>query len=223
MSSSLELFERVRAEIPDFIKQLTDKGLLSRVTYKTERQYKGGSTLREAFGKNIVDQDDRQTRRSKIEAQISRFGRGPHTTWEWLDNDEGIVVTHRLPVIRTQPGTNLPSLFTGLALFHTNATAKGPGNSRRKNVTEQCFGDGSPIPDKYLERLVAITEEIRVLHHWEQCDVLVYDNLIAQHGRQPWQGEQEDRVVMASVFDADEIPGAYGNADWAQLTRAFDG
>ncbi|RWA10557.1 hypothetical protein EKO27_g4546 [Xylaria grammica] len=211
MSSSLELFRRVQDEIPEFVTTLTEKGILSRITYKKEVQYSGGSTLKEAFGKKIVDGDDLATRRSKIEAQIARYGRGTHTTWEWLDNDEGIVVTHRLPAIRTQPGTKLPTLFTGLASLYT-----------RKNTTEQLYGDGTPIPEEYLKRLVAITEEIRVLHRWEQGDVLVYDNIISQHGRQPWEGEQTDRVVMASLFDGDEVPGAYGGADWAQVVQALD-
>ncbi|KAI1177129.1 hypothetical protein F4777DRAFT_228207 [Nemania sp. FL0916] len=216
MSSSLELFRRVREEMPDFVAELADKGLLARITYKNARQYAGGSTLRQAFGKEIVDGDDRATRRQKIEAQIARYGRGAHTTWEWLDDDddgdEGIVVTHRLPVIRTQPGTNLPTLFTGLASFYT-----------RPNATVQLYGDGTPIPDGYLKWLVEITEEIRVLHRWEQGDVLVYDNIIAQHGRQPWEGEQTDRVVMASLFDGDKVPGAYGDADWAQVVQALEG
>ncbi|KAI0198039.1 hypothetical protein F4808DRAFT_271577 [Astrocystis sublimbata] len=211
MSSSLELFQRVQDEMPEFISELTQKGILSKITYKKDPQYLGGSTLKEAFGKKIVDGDDLATRRAKIEAQIARYGRGVHTTWEWLGDDEGVVVTHRLPVIRTQPGTNMPTLFTGFASLYT-----------RKNGTEQLYGDGTPIPEKYLKHLVAITEEIRVLHRWEEGDVLVYDNIIAQHGRQPWEGGQIDRVVMASLFDGDEVPGAYGDADWAQVVQALD-
>jgi hypothetical protein len=223
MSSSLELFHRAQAEMPEFIAELAEKGILSRVTYRKDRQYSGGSTLKEAFGKEIVDGDDLATRRSKIEAQIARYGRGAHTTWAWLDNDEGIVVTHRLPVIRTQPGTNLPTLFTGLAAYYHDATKNNAISAARKKITEQLYGDGTPIPEEYLKRLLAITNEIRVLHRWEQGDVLVYDNIIAQHGRQPWEGEQTDRVVMASLFDGDEVPGAYGGADWAQVVQALEG
>lgn len=204
MSSSLELFHRAREEIPEFITDLTAKGLLSRVTYMTKRLYPA-------------------TQRSKIEAQIARYGRGADTTWQWLDNDEGIVVSHRLPAIRTQPGTNLPTLFTGLALFYKDSTVDDPTSAVRKNITEQLYGDGTPIPERYLKRLVAITNEIRVLHRWEQGDVLVYDNIIAQHGRQPWEGKQTDRVVMASLFDGDQVPGAYGDADWAQVVQALEG
>lgn len=52
--------------------------------------------------------------------------------------------------------------------------------------------------------------------------MLVFDNIIAQHGRQPWEGEQSDRVVLANLFDGDNVPGAYGDADWAQVVQALD-
>ncbi|GMG13552.1 hypothetical protein AFCA_012726 [Aspergillus flavus] len=217
ISSSLELFRRAQAEIPEFIDELAEKGILSKVAYNIEKQYEGGSTLRQAFGKEIQDGDSEETKRRKIEAQIARYGRGKHTTWEWTET--GIVLTHRLPVIRTQPGTNLPTLFTGLASYYKRLQA----NDERKNVTHQLYGDGTPIPEKYLAHLAKITDEIRVLHRWQEGDVLVFDNVIAQHGREPWEGEQTDRVVLASLFDGPFVPGAYGFGDWTQVAQALDG
>ncbi|KAJ5305856.1 hypothetical protein N7508_004871 [Penicillium antarcticum] len=217
ISSSLELFNRAQQEIPDFIADLAEKGILSRVTYQAERQHQGGSTLRDAFGKEIEDGDDEETQRKKIEAQIARYGREKHTTWEWAD--DGLVLTHRLPVIRTQRGTNLPTLFTGLAAYWKRAQSD---IEARRKVTQQLFGDGMPIPDQYLANLAKITDDIRVLHRWQEGDVLVYDNTIAQHGREPWEGEQSDRVVMAGLFDGESVPGAYGFGDWAQVVQALD-
>ncbi|KAJ5787626.1 hypothetical protein N7457_002616 [Penicillium paradoxum] len=217
IASSLELFNRAQQEIPEFIAELAEKGILSRVTYRVEQQYEGGSTLRQAFGKEILDGDDEETKRRKIEAQIARYGRGEHTTWEWTD--DGLILTHRLPAIRTQPGTNLPTLFTGLAAYWKRMQLDVEA---RKNVTHQLFGDGTPIPEKYLAHLAKITDDIRVLHRWQEGDVLVYDNVIAQHGREPWEGEQLDRVVMASLFDGETVPGAYGFGDWAQVVQALD-
>jgi alpha-ketoglutarate-dependent taurine dioxygenase len=223
ISSSLELFQRAQLELPDFIEALTTKGILSRVTYKVAPQYSGGSTLRQAFGKHILDGDDAPTRRAKIEAQLRRYSRGEFTTWEWLDDEEGtLIVQHRLPAVRTQQGSGLPTLFTGLAAYWKNArvnnvsvTARG-----RNNVTKQLFGDGEEIPDEWLEGLARITDEIRVLHRWEEGDVLVYDNVVAQHGRQPWEGEQRDRVVMASLWDGEEVPGPYGGGEWEKIVQA---
>ncbi|KAI8961782.1 Clavaminate synthase-like protein [Daldinia sp. FL1419] len=217
ISSSLELFHRAQQEIPEFISQLAEKGILSKVTYKTDKQYAGGSTLKQAFGKEIQDGDDEATRRAKIEAQIARYGRGKHTTWEWTD--DGIILTHHLPAIRTQPDTDLPTLFTGLAAYYKNVRVN---NVSGRNVTQQLFGDGTPIPEEFLAALARITDEIRVLHKWQRGDVLVYDNIIAQHGREPWQGEQADRVVMASLFDG-RVPGAYVAEDWARVVQAAEG
>lgn len=220
ISSSVELFHRAKQELPEFVEALAEKGVLSRVVYKPERQYAGNSTLLQAFGKEVVDGDDEATRRRKMEAQIARYGRGEHTTWEWHDDGSGgLTITHRLPAIRTQPGTNLPTLFTGLAAYHRNARANEGG---RRAITKTLYGDGTPIAEEHLERLAELTDEIRVLHRWERGDVLVYDNVIAQHGRQPWEGEQADRVVLASLWDG-EVPGAYGGGDWAQVVQALDG
>lgn len=217
ISSSLELFHRAQQEIPEFITELGEKGILSKVLYKEGVQYAGGSTLRQAFGKEWKDGDDEATKRAKVEAQIARYHRGKHTTWEWTD--EGLVLTHRLPTIRTQPGTKLPTLFTGLAAYYKNVQVNA---AARGKAVEQFFGDGSPIPEKYIAHLAKITDDIRVLHKWQQGDVLVYDNIISQHGRQPWEGEQEDRVILASLFDGESVPGAYGSADWAQVVQALE-
>ncbi|KAI1841456.1 hypothetical protein JX266_012385 [Neoarthrinium moseri] len=195
-SSSLELFYRAQREIPEFIDEISRKGILSRVTYKIDRQHAGGSTLKQAFGKEVQEEDDEAMRRAKVEAQIAR-----------------------LPAVRTQPATGLPTLFTGLAAYYKSVQA---GQGARRNVTQQLFGDGTPIPEKYLAHLAKITDEIRVLHRWERGDVLVFDNVIAQHGRQPWGGEQADRVVLASLFDG-QVPGAYCDEDWAQVVQALDG
>lgn len=218
ISSSLELFDRAKDEMPEFVEELAQKGVRSRVTYKSERQHAGGSTLIEAFGKEVLPGDDEVTRRLKIEAQLKRYGRGDHTTWDWQDNGNTLVVTHHLPAIRTQPHTNLPTLFTGLAAYYRNARTNKQGG---RSVTQQFFGDGTPIPEEYLKRLAEITDDIRVLHKWQEGDVLVFDNVIAQHGRQPWVGQQEDRIILASLFDG-ELPGQYegSTGDWAQVVKA---
>ncbi|KAL4862900.1 hypothetical protein BDV12DRAFT_206880 [Aspergillus spectabilis] len=222
ISSSLELFQRVQREVPEFVELLAEKGILSSVTYKREAQYVGGSTLKQAFGKEIVQEDDESTQRRKIEKQIARYGRGEYTSFEWKDNWETLIVTHRLPVIRTQPGTNLPTLFTGLAAYYKNRIESEKGSpAGRKNVASQLFGDGTPIPEEYLETLARITDEIRVLHRWEEGDVLVFDNVISQHGREPWGDEQGDRVVLASLFDG-VVPGGYGFGGWSRVRKALD-
>jgi alpha-ketoglutarate-dependent taurine dioxygenase len=222
ISSSLELFYRAQQEIPEFIAELAEKGILCKFTYFYKPANASSTSINQAFGSEIQDNDDDVSRRLKVEAQIMRYGRGKHTTWEWIQDGQGLVVTHRLPAIRTQPGTNLPTLFTGLTAFYRTYKYLESNNMAPKGTMQQFFGDGTPIPEKYLAHLAQITDEIRVLHKWQEGDVLVYDNIIAQHGREPWEGEQSDRVVLASLFDGPSVPGAYGFGDWAQLVQPLD-
>lgn len=213
ISSSLELFHRVQAEIPNLLHGLETKGILSTVRYRPEAQYTGGSTLADAFGKEWAPGDSEETKRAKVEAQIARYGRGEHTTWKWED-DGTLQVQHHIPALRRQVGTNLPVLFTGLASSYVRSLA---GETTSK-ITTATYGDGSSIPVDELAKLKEITEEIRVLHKWVEGDVLVFDNVIAQHGREPWEGEQGDRVVLASLFDG-ALPGPYGDKDWEKLVQ----
>ncbi|KAF3034064.1 hypothetical protein E8E12_003755 [Didymella heteroderae] len=202
ISSSIELFQRVKDEIPDFIATVASKGILNCVIYKVAAQYPGGSTLFEqAFSKEIVEGDDAATRKAKVEAQIRRYNRDDHTTCEWTDDDDTLIVTYHLPIVRVHPVTKQPALFTWLAAYYKSYLAPGIPDLRRRNATQQLYGDGAPIPEEYLKKLADITDEIRVLHKWQRGDVLVYDNVVAQHGRQPREGEQSDRVVLASLWD----------------------
>lgn len=75
--------------------------------------------------------------------------------------------------------------------------------------------------DHHLARLATITDELRVLCQWEQGGVLVYGDLVAQYGRQGWEAEQGDRLLLASMFDDKELPGAYGNAYWARIGHSM--
>ena len=220
ISSSLELFHRAQQEIPEFVDKLAELGVLSQVNYNWEKQFPGGATLYQSFGKKIIDGDDEATKRRKVEDQLRRYNRGKHTTWEWTD--EGVFVTHHLPVIRTQPGTNLPTFFTAMAAFHKSNRSNVHANKSRRAVHRTLYGDGTEIPEKYLDHLIKIIDDIRVLHRWEEGDVTIYDNNISQHGREPWEGEQEDRVVRASLWNNVTLPGAYGFGDWAQVVRPLD-
>ncbi|KAJ5171915.1 Taurine catabolism dioxygenase TauD/TfdA [Penicillium capsulatum] len=221
VSSCLELFNHVQREMPELINKLVEHGFMSKITYNWEKQFPGSATLYQSFGKEIVEGDDEDTKRQKVEKQLRRYNRGTHTTWEWTD--EGVLVTHHLAAIRTQPETNLPSFFTGMAAFRKSARSNVNANSSRKAVFRSFYGDGSDIPVEYLDRLIEITDEIRVLHGWQEGDVTVYDNDISQHGREPWEGDQQDRCVMVSAWDNDVLPGPYGFGDWAHTVQPLDG
>jgi hypothetical protein len=58
------------------------------------------------------------------------------------------------------------------------------------------FGDGSPIPDSDVDRLMDVCAELEESVPWVEDRVLVLDNLRRSHARNPYAGERRLLVAM---------------------------
>lgn len=58
------------------------------------------------------------------------------------------------------------------------------------------FGDGTPIPDEFMEHVRSVIWRNMVFPKWQRGDVVVLDNLRVSHGRQPYRGR--DRTVYVA-------------------------
>lgn len=104
----------------------------------------------------------------------------PHTQeWVWFNH---AVFFH----ISTQP----PALRE--TLLATVEEADLPYNT--------YYGDGSPIEPDVLNHLRAVYQQETVLFPWQAGDVLMLDNMLTAHGRQPFVGNRQVVVGMAEPF-----------------------
>jgi hypothetical protein len=62
------------------------------------------------------------------------------------------------------------------------------------------FGDGSPISDETLEEIRRTYSNASVRFPWRNGDVLLVDNILASHGRDPFTGERRTLVAMAEMY-----------------------
>ena len=80
--------------------------------------------------------------------------------------------------------------------------------------------DGSEISLADLDIIRrAVTEEM-VLFDWQRGDVLLIDNKLVAHGRQPYEPPTEDIRSPAGRY-SEKSPAATPSASSFQLTRAF--
>lgn len=63
-----------------------------------------------------------------------------------------------------------------------------------------CFGDGSPIPDTYLSEIRRAYEETKLIFDWQKGDMLMIDNVLFAHGRNPFLGDRKVMVAMAEPY-----------------------
>ena len=64
------------------------------------------------------------------------------------------------------------------------------------------FGDGSPIEDEILDEIRAVLDAEQVTFPWQTGDVLMLDNMLVAHAREPYSGTRKVLVAMAEPHGA---------------------
>jgi alpha-ketoglutarate-dependent taurine dioxygenase len=62
------------------------------------------------------------------------------------------------------------------------------------------FADGSAIPDALMEDVRCIYRENMVAFDWQFGDILLVDNFLVSHGREPFEGARQILVAMAERY-----------------------
>jgi hypothetical protein len=68
------------------------------------------------------------------------------------------------------------------------------------------YGDGSPIEPEVLDELRAAYQQETVSFPWQKGDILMLDNMLASHGREPYSGQRQVLVGMAEPYSWELIP-----------------
>jgi len=76
------------------------------------------------------------------------------------------------------------------------------------NLPRDCrFGDGSVIPDSVMAELVAAHESIEQSFDWIVGDLLIVDNVLSAHARDPYEGPRRLLVSMGDEYEFAEHVG----------------
>jgi alpha-ketoglutarate-dependent taurine dioxygenase len=144
--------------------------------------------------------------RSDVQAQCRQRGMG--CTWK----GEVLQTAKVCPAVARHPITGDVSFFNQLQLHHvaclppktrTAVTAMfGEGNLPRS----ACFGDGTPIPDAAVEELVELYWRQSTAFTWRQGDVLLVDNFLMAHAREPFTGPRKIVVAMGQMCSSATQP-----------------
>ena len=62
------------------------------------------------------------------------------------------------------------------------------------------YGDGSEIEDSVANYIRDLYEQHAVRFAWQHGDVMLVDNFLASHGREPFVGPRKILVAMAELY-----------------------
>lgn len=139
---------------------------------------------------------------TKDRGQVERYCNDHGIEWEWKPDGE-LRTQQRCQAAVKHPQTDEWVWFNQAHLFHISAVEPTLRATLADAVGEDglprnvYFGDGSPIPDATLDQIRAVYAETAIAFPWQAGDVLMLDNLLTAHGRNPFTGDRKVIVAMA--------------------------
>ncbi len=130
--------------------------------------------------------------------------------FEW--KDENRLRTKQIrPAVRQHPRTGETVWFNHAVFFNIHSLEQTARESLRAGVDDfdlpfnTFYGDGSPIEPAIVEQIYEAYRQERIAFAWQTGDILMLDNMLCAHGREPFVAPREIAVAMAepySHFDA---------------------
>jgi len=93
--------------------------------------------------------------------------------------------------------------FNQAHLFHISALAENDRFSLIEELGENniprntFYGDGSSIEIEALEHIRKVYNEEKIKFKWQKGDIMILDNVLTAHAREPFKGERKVAVAMA--------------------------
>jgi len=143
-------------------------------------------------------------------AQVERRCEAQRVGYEWLPGD-GLQTRTVSPAVIRHPLSGERSFFNQLQLHHAACLdpdvrrdlAALVGESRMPR--QVYFGDGSPIDDAIVRQVGDAYEACAVRFDWRRGDVLMLDNMLVAHARDPYRGPRKIVVAMGEMTDRDAL------------------
>jgi alpha-ketoglutarate-dependent taurine dioxygenase len=126
---------------------------------------------------------------------------------EWLP-DGALRTTAAHDAVHRHPVTGEEVWFNHATFFHVSTLAPEVGAGLRaifadeELPTNTFYGDGGAIPDDVMDHLRAAYRSATVRFDWQRDDVLIVDNMLAAHAREPFTGPRRIAVAMAEPSNA---------------------
>ncbi|TWB10729.1 amino acid adenylation domain-containing protein [Nitrospirillum amazonense] len=137
----------------------------------------------------------------------------------WLD-PETPQTRSRGPAVIRHPLTGERSFFNQVQLHHPHCLDADVREDLLDLVgidrfpRNVLYGDDTPIPDAVMARIGEAYEACAVRFDWRNGDVVMLDNMLAAHARDPYEGPRRVVVAMGAMTDRASL-AASGTAEVA--------
>lgn len=136
--------------------------------------------------------------------EVEAFCAAHDIAFEWI-GDNGLRTRQVTPATEIHPVTGEKIWFNQAHLFHVSGLASDVSRDMLSVYREEelprnvYFGDGSPIDVADLDIIRAVYDDVKFHFDWQKDDVVLLDNMLYTHGRQPFSGPRKILVGMGRI------------------------
>lgn len=136
---------------------------------------------------------------------VENYCRQANIDFEWYDN-KGLITRQVRPALAVHPKTGEPVLFNQIQLHHIayldaevrDSLLSTFGNKQLpRNL---YYGDGTTIEDSVISEINEVYHQSQTSFAWQQGDILMLDNMLTAHGRNPYLGSRKILVAMGEMI-----------------------
>jgi alpha-ketoglutarate-dependent taurine dioxygenase len=138
-------------------------------------------------------------------SQVERFCRESSTDFQWKPGG-GLMTSKVCRAVSRHPKTGEDVLFNQLQLHHVSCLDAGiresllATHSYDELPRNVFYGDGSPIEDSVIQSLCETTRKASVSFPWQEGNILMLDNMLTAHARNPYRGLRKIVVAMGEMI-----------------------
>lgn len=144
---------------------------------------------------------------------VEDYCRRAGVDFEW--KGENRLTTRQIsPAVVKHPRTGETLFFNQIQLHHISCLDPEVKASMLSMFSEAdlprnvYYGDGTIIEDSIVNEISEVYNQLAVRFQWEKGDVILLDNMMAAHARDPFEGTRKILVAMAEIVSQKEILSA---------------
>jgi amino acid adenylation domain-containing protein/non-ribosomal peptide synthase protein (TIGR01720 family) len=139
-------------------------------------------------------------------AAVEEACRHAGMAFEW--REDGLITRQVGSAVTVHPKTGEKIFFNQIQLHHPacldddlreSLLALFPAERLPRNV---YYGDGSPLEDQVVRKVLDLYWQSSVSFPWQPGDLLLLDNMLVAHARNPFVGPRKIVVAMGDLFKA---------------------
>jgi alpha-ketoglutarate-dependent taurine dioxygenase/acyl carrier protein len=143
-------------------------------------------------------------------ASVEDYCRKAQIEFVWKKN-QGLQTRQLSQAVAVHPRSGETVFFNQIQLHHVACLDRAVRESLLTVFAPEdlprnvCYGDGSPIENEVVEHVSQVYRQAAVSFPWQEGDILMLDNMLAAHARNPFTGARKIVVAMGELIHQQDI------------------